>query len=318
MKVSIIVCTRDRCASLRALLASIVEAERPADLDLELTVVDDGSSDGTAEAVTEFAQSAPFRVRLLQQQGRGLAAARNRGLNDARGDTLVFLDDDCVVSRAYFLEMQARFAADRRPVLRGGRVALGDPDDAPLTIKTSTRLERLRSRRDPGGFILGCNMVMSRAVASKIGPFDERFGAGGMLRSAEDTDYLMRAQLAGVTVEYVPDMTVFHHHGRRGRDAITRVHRNYGIGNGALTMKYAMRAPWLWRSRYWTFRNAVRELFGGPIFDPELGLSHGPIVAHNLIGASLFVLAKIRGAAPWPKPPEPPEPQVSGLPASAA
>jgi hypothetical protein len=145
-------------------------------------------------------------------------------------------------------------------------------------------------------------MAMPRAVACKIGPFDERFGAGGLLRAAEDTDYVLRARLAGVAVEYVPDMTVYHHHGRRSAQEVGCAHRNYGIGDGALTMKHALRAPWLWRSRYWTARNAVREMFGGPRFDPELGLSYAPIVAHNFIGACLFVLAKIRGVSASPKP----------------
>jgi GT2 family glycosyltransferase len=286
---------------LEALLLSLAEAARAADMDIELIVVDDGSRDATAMAVRRFAGSAGFPVRLLQQARRGLAAARNRGLRAARGDLFMFLDDDCVVSRAYLTEAAARFAGDDRPVLRGGRVALGDLADAPLTIKTSPRVERLHERRDPGGFILGCNMAMPRAVACKVGLFDERFGAGGLLRSAEDTDYVVRAKLAGVTVEYVPDMTVYHHHGRRSAEEVGCAHRNYGIGDGALTMKHGLRAPWLWRSRYWTARNAVREMFGGPRFDPELGLSYAPMVAHNFIGACLFVLAKIRGAAAWPR-----------------
>ena len=302
MKISIIVCTRDRCTRLKAMLSSLADAHGAGPMDLDLIVVDDGSRDGTAVAVKQFASIAEFPVRLLQQPGCGLAAARNRGLQEAYGELLVFLDDDCVVSRTYFRDVVARFEADVEPVLRGGRVELGDPLDAPVTIKTTPDVERLGARGDPGGFILGCNMTMPRAVATKIGPFDERFGAGGLLRSAEDTDYMLRALLAGITVEYVPDMTVYHHHGRRSLEAVRSVHRNYGIGNGALTMKHSRRAPWLWRSRYWTLRNAIRETFGGPPFDPQVGLTHAPIVAHNLIGAYLFVLAKIRGAVPWPEP----------------
>ena len=49
-------------------------------------------------------------------------------------------------------------------------------------------------------------------------------------------------------------------------------------------------------------RNAMKEVFGGPAFDLELGLSHAPIVAHNAIGALLFLLAKVRRASPWREP----------------
>jgi glycosyltransferase involved in cell wall biosynthesis len=301
LKTSIIICTRNRCARLQLMLASIAEAEAPPGMELELVVVNDGSTDDTNAVVNTFAAKAPFRVSLVQQEGRGLAAARNRGLREAGGDLLLFLDDDCVVSREYLCEAVARFAADDRLVLRGGRVLLGDPADAPITIRTSLKKERLLSRRDPAGFVLGANMAMTRAVADRIGPFDERFGAGGLLRAAEDTDYLVRAQVAGIAVEYVPDMIVYHHHGRRTPEAVLGVYRNYGVGNGALTMKHALRAPWLARARYWTVRNAVRERFGGPLFAPDLGLSNGRVAAHNLIGAWLFILAKLRGAPPWPK-----------------
>lgn len=301
VKASILVCTRDRYMRLQTLLSSIADADAANSLDLELLVVDDGSRDATAATVTRFAESVPMEVRLLQQPRLGLAVARNLALREARGELIIFIDDDCAITRNYFTEVAARFPDASRPVLRGGRVELGDPADAPLTIRTSSEVERLDRRGDPGGFILGCNMVMTRSAAKLTGPFDERFGPGNLLRAAEDTDYILRALLAGVTVEYVPDMTVRHHHGRRSASAIKRVHRDYDIGNGALTMKHGVHAPWLWRSRYWTARNAIREMFGGPLFDPVLNFSHGPIVLNNTIGACLFMLAKIRSVPAWPE-----------------
>lgn len=301
MRTSIIVCTRDRCARLPSLFSSVADAD-PGAMGLDLVVVDDGSRDATGEVVINFAESAEFPVVLLQQSRLGLAVARNRGLRQARGDLIIFLDDDCVVSRDYFKEVAARFAGENAPVLRGGRVELGDPADAPVTIRTSSAVERLYANANPGGFILGCNMAVTRAAARLIGPFDERFGPGRLLRSAEDTDYVLRALLAGVRVEYVPDMTVYHHHGRRSSEAIERVYRDYEIGNGALTMKHSLHAPWLWRLRYWTARNAVREMFGGPKFDPLLDLPHAPIVAHNMIGACLFAVTKMRCSEPWSEP----------------
>jgi glycosyltransferase involved in cell wall biosynthesis len=302
MKASILVCTRDRSARLKALLSSLADADPAEGLDLDLLVVDDGSRDTTAETVKSFAKYAEFPVRLLSQPALGLAVARNHVLREARGDLLLFLDDDCLVSRDYFRDVAARFAGEVGPVLRGGRVELADSADAPLTIRTSPEVERLGPHGDPGGFILGCNMAATRAAARLIGPFDERFGPGRPLRSAEDTDYILRAFLAGVAVEYVPDMTVYHRHGRRTAEEINRVHSNYQIGNGALTMKYALRAPWLWRQRYWTARNAVREVFGGPQFDPVLNFSHAPMAANNMIGGCLFLLTKIRSVARWSEP----------------
>ncbi len=298
---SVVICTRDRWRSLSRTLDSIEQSARRAGrAGLEVIVVDDGSKDDTAEAVRRFAaRAADLRVRLLRQPGRGLSSARNLGVRHAAGQLLIFIDDDCVVSPRYLREVLECFAGDTRPFLRGGRVELGDPHDAPLTIKTSACTERMTRGDDPAGFLLGCNMAMARQVAETVGPFDERFGAGSPLRSAEDTDFILRAFLAGIPVEYAGrGMVVFHHHGRRAEPEIRNLHRAYNIGNGALMMKHLSRAPWLVRRNYWNLRNAVRELAGGPHFDARLGLSHGPMVWHTLIGAALFAGLKVQ-RRPW-------------------
>jgi len=82
-------------------------------------------------------------------------------------------------------------------------------------------------------------MTMRRALVERLGPFDEDFGPGAPVGSGEDTDYLFRAYLDGATIEYVPDMTVFHYHGRKTPDAGKALFRRYMIGSGALNVKEA-------------------------------------------------------------------------------
>ncbi|RUT89729.1 glycosyltransferase, partial [Mesorhizobium sp. USDA-HM6] len=241
------------------------------------------------------AQTCDIALTAISEPRPGLAAARNAGLARARGRVLVFVDDDCRLDRSYLADLQRHYASGERWLIRGGRVEIGDARDLPFTIKRCDRRERLTPAVHPGGFVLGCNMTMHRDVAARIGPFDERFGAGGALRSAEDTDYLVRAMLAGMAVEYVPDMTIFHHHGRRGRKAVDRLHHDYHFGNGALCLKHFRRAPWLLRHFYWAARAAMRELIGGPRFDQDLRLSHWPIVLMNLAGAAKFLALVLAG-----------------------
>jgi glycosyltransferase involved in cell wall biosynthesis len=298
---SVIVCTRDRKPSLLRCLRSVIDsAEASAwPAEMEIVVVDDGSQDGTAEAVRALAaKHRRAEVRLIRQSGLGLSAARNTGVANAAGSLFAFIDDDCIASRDYVAELVARFAGERELVLRGGRVLLGDPLDAPLTINPSTRTERLDRRFDVGGFILGCNMAMRREALDRLGPFDERLGAGSSLRSGEDTDMVIRAVSADIPVEFTGDMTVHHFHGRRTREQILRAQRNYNIGNGALMAKHLTRAPWFLRNGYWSLRNALREPLGGPVFDEHLRLSHGPITIQHLIGALKFAWVKLGGAAP--------------------
>ena len=107
--------------------------------------------------------------------------------------------------------------------------------------------------------------------------------------------------LLGIPVEYVPDMTIFHHHGRRDRKAIEKLHRDYSLGNGGLCLKHVRHAPWLLRHFYWATRGGFPGIGGGPAFDRELNLSHWPIVAMNLLGAARFavlLLARRKQAEP--------------------
>lgn len=297
---SFIVCTRNRAAALEACIRSIEGACRShATVTSELVVVDNGSTDDTAERLIRIAATSSLAITLVTEPRPGLAAARNAGMERSRGRILIFVDDDCAVDCRYLQDLERHYATGERCIIRGGRVELGSPLDFPFTIKRSQRRERFTPDVHPGGFILGCNMTMHREIALQVGHFDERLGAGSALKSAEDTDYLVRAFQLGIPIEYVPDMTVLHYHGRNTREAIERLHRDYSLGNGALCLKHVLKAPWLLRHFCWSMRSAWRELFGGPRFDPEVSLSHWPIVFMNLLGAAKFArLAITRRAQP--------------------
>lgn len=90
--VSVIVPTYNGAAFVRETLESVLAQSLP---PLELLVCDDGSTDATLDIVNEIAQrSSAFPVRVLRQANRGVAAARNRAVSEARGELLAFLDHD--------------------------------------------------------------------------------------------------------------------------------------------------------------------------------------------------------------------------------
>src|SRR5271170_355765 len=297
MKLSVIVGTRNRAHAITGCLASIAAAFATATpLDAEIIVVDNGSKDRTSTVVEQWASGSSFPVRLLSEPKPGLSRAQNLALRAAEGEILAFTDDDCRLSKDYVNDLLRHDAADTELVLRGGRIELGDPTDLPLTIKTTP--DRIRwsrrmnsARHQPiSGQIHGCNMTMRRALVEKLGPFDERFGPGAIIPSGSDTDYLFRAYLADFTLEYVPDMTVVHHHGRKTSAEGRKLLRSYLIGNGAEFAKHGWTHPNLCRPFYWDIKNAIKEILFGGISTTSLPyFSHRDKVAYAVRGALRYL-----------------------------
>jgi GT2 family glycosyltransferase len=240
-------------------------------------------------------------VRLLVEPRAGLAIAHNRALRTARGELFVFTDDDCRLSKEYVKDLLRHNAADAEPVLRGGRIELGDPTDLPITIRTTPTRQRFNRRTNPAthdsivGHISGCNMTMPRALVERLGPFDERFGEGSSSESGEDAEYLFRAYLAGFTLEYVPDMTVFHYHGRKQKAVGYKLFRAYSIATGALYAKYFFKQPSLCLPFYWDIKKSIKEMISGTnLFYPFIGFSFKHKVAYTLLGAGRFLLTSQR------------------------
>lgn len=307
MKLSVIIATRNRAHAIAGSLDSIgASLANAAPIDAEIVVVDNGSRDATSKAVEQWAAGCPFPVRLVMEPRPGLSVARNRALGTAQGELLVFTDDDCRLSKEYISELLRYDASDVEPVLRGGSVVLGDQTDLPITIRTTTTHQRFNRHTDPAtqdaivGHISGCNMAMRRALVEKLGPFDERFGAGSKLESGEDSDYLFRAYLAGFTLEYVPDMRVFHYHGRKQKPVGYKLYRGYSIGTGAIYAKYLFRQPKLCLPFCWDLKGSIREIVSGKnLFVPVIGFSFKHKVAYATLGAIKYFFISQR-ARPWP------------------
>ncbi|MGE4558772.1 MAG: glycosyltransferase family 2 protein, partial [Desulfobulbus sp.] len=89
--ISVILPTYNRAAFLERSIGSVLGQRLACD---ELIVVDDGSTDATVAVVEQIAADSPVPLRLLRQENRGAAAARNAGIRAAGGELLAFLDSD--------------------------------------------------------------------------------------------------------------------------------------------------------------------------------------------------------------------------------
>ena len=258
------------------------------DVRIELIVVDNGSTDGTARLVKAFARLAGFPVIVVSEPRIGLSNARNTGVKHASGEILAFTDDDCRLQADFFAMLARVFARQDAPAILGGRVLHGDPTDAPFSIKTDEQAARLDARTHPGGFLLGCNMAIHRKVFETVGLFDPLFGAGAPFSASEETDFIYRAYRAGFAVEYQPDPTVSHFHGRKTAEEIRRLSHGYFVGTGAMYAKHRMGGAWLLRHLLSNIRSAAAELLGGKMFSPDLSISHVDLVRDNLVGMMLY------------------------------
>jgi GT2 family glycosyltransferase len=255
MKVSLLIATRDRRASLARCLDAVERAERP--WPLEVVVVDNGSRDGTEAFLEEYARAAPYTLQPVREPRTGKSRALNAGLARTTGDIIAFIDDDVYLSPDYFVRLVEIF--ERNEVgYCGGRILLHDPTDLAITVRTTTKLERIPPRGFiTAGVIQGCNMAFRRGVLEAIGGFDPMLGPGTPF-ICEDLDLAARASAAGWGGGYFPDLLVYHHHGRKTRAQEAALVRSYSLGRGAYFAKfildprtrhqYLRRCYWHWRS----------------------------------------------------------------------
>ncbi len=226
--------------------ATVTAIRRQAWSDWELLVLAQGAHE-PLELAVRSAAAGDGRVRFVRVDGRGLSLARNVALESARGSILAFTDDDCEPSAGWLESVVAAFRHDPDLGLVGGAVVsprrLGLFTTCPTIAPAEALYDPARHpRRPPAGWDwIGANFSIKRGVADRLGRFDECLGAGADFPAAEDTDYKLRLEAAGVRMLTTPRAAVVHTNGvRRGWKAMLRSQRNYATGNGAMAAKLTL------------------------------------------------------------------------------
>jgi glycosyltransferase involved in cell wall biosynthesis len=239
--ISISICTYNRSESLQRTLDSLAN-QNDINLDaMEVLVVDNNCTDGTANVVEAFRKRLP--IRRVTESRQGLAHARNRAVADFRGDVLLFTDDDirfgpgwlsayrdaigCFPDADYFGgcilpdwgETRPRWIRDEPLPLIDG--VLGWFDHGAET--------RPFASTEPPPF--GASFAIRRRLFDKIGVFRIDLGTGGTgLGRSEETEFLMRARNTGAQGVYVGEALCFHSYDR-ARLTPAALYR-YGIACG--------------------------------------------------------------------------------------
>lgn len=211
---TIIVPTCNRETSLKNLLASLDSMEYPNSGAVEVLVVANGCTDGTASfLLEEQGRAHRFSLKMLQESQRGKARALNLGLDSAAADIILIVDDDVVVHPRWLDRHLECFETTSFDAVQG-RVLPGT--DAEGRIAEPDKLHEYNIPIvDYGAAICqirgwtGANVSFRRQVFERIGYFDPRLGPGASGFS-EDTEYSMRMRQAGFTIGYSPFAIVFH------------------------------------------------------------------------------------------------------------
>jgi glycosyltransferase involved in cell wall biosynthesis len=177
-----------------------LHAQRGVTSNVEIIVVDNGSA-----SLPETVCSAwPDDVRLVSEPIPGPGPARNRGIREARGEILAFIDADCRADPGWIAAIENAFSDGQTWIIGGDvRVGYAHPSRPTFLEPYESIYSYRNSEHIAEGFSGTGNLATLPSVFAEIGPF-----AG--IEVAEDRDWGLRACAAGYAIRYVPEMIVFH------------------------------------------------------------------------------------------------------------
>ena len=211
VEVSVVIPTFNRRETLAECLDALSRQSLAA-RRFEAIVVDDGSSDGTAELCRQF--KAPYRLQYLRQKNAGAGAARRAGAERACGRYVLLFNDDTIAEPdllAIHLRNHAEHGQEKLAVLGDFQLPAAARERAlthylskhPLLFPQVTLERGVHSKN---AFFIASNLSVRRDAVLAAGSFDARF------RVAEDTELGVRLRQRGYSVLYVPEAKAIHQH----------------------------------------------------------------------------------------------------------
>lgn len=221
MDISVIICTYNRIHELKKTLESFRTVECPAGLQWELVIVDNNSSDDTAQLCRQFSEVLPISYVFESRQGK--SCALNRGVQEAKGQLYAFTDDDVDVGPQWLSELSLASLEHPEARVFGGKITPRWACSPPkwLSAHSDGMLRALsvcydrgiepHFLRDDEPLFYGANMALRREVFEEGVRFREDLGPNG--RGAvrgEEIEMLQELLRRGYRGFYVPAALVYH------------------------------------------------------------------------------------------------------------
>jgi glycosyltransferase involved in cell wall biosynthesis len=298
---SVVVCAYNASETLDECLRHTCALDYP---DLDIVVVDDGSTDESAA----IAERHP-RARLVRIPHAGLSVARNEGFRAARGDIVAYLDSDAYPSPEwpYYLAL----AFDRRDVGGAGGPNVPPPDEplgAQVVAQAPGGPVHVLVTDDRAEHVPGCNMAFWKHVLEEVGGFDPIYTSAG-----DDVDLCWKVLDRRWAIGFHPAALVWHHR-RPGLRRYLRQQRGYGRAEALVEARHPDRFSPIgtarWRGRIYnslvpsvTRARIYRGVYGAAAYQSIYqGGGHALDLAHQVgvpLAAATVATAPLAGLSPW-------------------
>lgn len=216
--ISVIVCTYNRAEYLGKCLESLANQSLQVTA-YEVILIDNCSTDHTHKVYHSFEEkNQHIHFRVCSENKQGLSFARNRGIAEAKGNILVFIDDDAIASYNYLREIWLYFSSGKTAIAGGGKILPMYETQQPawMTVFLMPLVSVInlgnRVRFFPGNrFPIGANMFFRREAFIKYSDFNTSLGRMGQeLLGGEEKELMLRMAAAREKIVYLPDAYVHH------------------------------------------------------------------------------------------------------------
>ncbi len=222
MKISVILCTYNRCRELPTALQSVAASQFPDPVEWEVIVVDNNSNDDTRAVVEDVSRRYPGLFRYVFESRAGKSFALNTGIREALGEIIAFVDDDLTVDPTWLHNLTLPLRSAEWAGV-GGRTL-------PATAFTAPQWLGFSEPYNMGGILCalfdlgnepqelkrapyGANMAFRRAMFQKYGGFRTDLGPSpdrDVPRPNEDTEFGRRLMAGGERIQYAPTAVAYH------------------------------------------------------------------------------------------------------------
>ncbi len=214
---TVALCTHNHADRLVRTLADLPRIHPPR-ADWELLIIDNASRDATPEILAANPWPDGWTVRVLREEKLGLSNARNRAIQEARGEYIIFIDDDETADPDWLRAFE-RLIEAHGPDAFGGRIEVLFEDRRPTWLRDEllgflgqlNRFDTIALLREPGTSFYGGNFGFRRSVCERVGAFDADLGRKGADNTGgEEVDFYRRLLAAGLKVWWTPEAVIHH------------------------------------------------------------------------------------------------------------